>query len=60
MIIQSDRYNQSLLSTAVVLPLSSNTDLARHPGHVVVAASASWPPQRPDCRRTRSSTSQSR
>ena len=40
-IVQSDRYNASRISTVVVLPLTSNTELARHPGNVFVPASAS-------------------
>lgn len=40
-IVQSNRYNASRISTVVVLPLTSNTELARHPGNVFVPASAS-------------------
>jgi len=35
-IVQSDRYNSSRISTVVVLPITSNTALARHPGNVFV------------------------
>lgn len=44
-IIQSDRYNQSLISTVVVVPLSSNTEFARHPGNVFIPAVASGLPK---------------
>jgi mRNA interferase MazF len=40
-VVQSDRYNRSRIATLVVLPFSSNTDLARHPGNVFVPAVAS-------------------
>ena len=39
--MQSDRYNSSHISTVVVLPTTSNTTLARHPGNVFVPASES-------------------
>lgn len=39
--MQSDRYNASRISTIVVLPITSNTDLARHPGNVFVPSMAS-------------------
>ncbi|MFT4295797.1 MAG: type II toxin-antitoxin system PemK/MazF family toxin [Micropruina sp.] len=44
-IVQSDRYNASRISTAVVLPITSNTALARHPGNVFVPALASGLPK---------------
>ena len=44
-IVQSDRYNASRISTTVVLPITSNTDLARHPGNVFLSASASGLPK---------------
>ncbi|MDE9364425.1 type II toxin-antitoxin system PemK/MazF family toxin [Luteipulveratus sp. YIM 133132] len=44
-IVQSDRYNASRISTVVVLPLTSNTALARHPGNVFVPATASGLPK---------------
>lgn len=40
-IVQSDCYNSSRISTVVVLPITSNTALARHPGNVFVPAPAS-------------------
>lgn len=43
-VVQSDRYNRSRIATLVVLPFSSNTDLARHPGNVFVPAVASGLP----------------
>lgn len=44
-IAQSDRYNSSRISTVVVLPMTSNTALARHPGNVFVPALASGLPK---------------
>lgn len=44
-IVQSDQYNTSRISTVVVLPITSNTALARHPGNVFVPASASGLPK---------------
>lgn len=44
-IVQSDRYNASRISTVVVLPITSNTALARHPGNVFVPAEASGLPK---------------
>lgn len=44
-IVQSDRYNASRISTVVVLPITSNTELARHPGNVFVPAAASGLPK---------------
>lgn len=40
-IVQSDSYNSSRIATVVVLPITSNTALARHPGNVFVPALAS-------------------
>lgn len=40
-IVQSDRYNSSRISTVAVLPITSNTALARHPGNVFIPALAS-------------------
>lgn len=37
-IVQSDRYNRSRIATVVVLPITSNTALAGHPGNVFVPA----------------------
>lgn len=45
MVLQSDRYNSSRISTVVVLPITSNTTLARHPGNVFVPAIASGLPR---------------
>lgn len=44
-IVQSDRYNASRISTVVVLPITSNTALARHPGNVFIPAPASGLPR---------------
>ncbi|HVX45653.1 MAG TPA: type II toxin-antitoxin system PemK/MazF family toxin [Mycobacteriales bacterium] len=44
-IVQSDRYNSSRISTVVVLPITSNTALARHPGNVFIPAQASGLPK---------------
>ena len=44
-IVQSDQYNASRISTVVVLPITSNTTLARHPGNVFVPALASGLPK---------------
>lgn len=43
-IVQSDRYNASRISTVVVLPITSNTALATHPGNVFVPALVSGLP----------------
>lgn len=43
--MQSDRYNASRISTVVVLPITSNTALARHPGNVFIPAPASGLPR---------------
>lgn len=40
-VVQSDQYNSSRIATVVVLPLTSNTALARVPGNVFVPALAS-------------------
>lgn len=45
LVVQSDRYNASRISTVVVLPITSNTALARFPGNVFVPASASGLPK---------------
>lgn len=44
-VVQSDSYNVSRISTVVVLPITSNTSLARHPGNVFLPASASGLPK---------------
>ncbi|MBO0839213.1 MAG: type II toxin-antitoxin system PemK/MazF family toxin [Sciscionella sp.] len=44
-IVQSDRYNSSRISTVVVLPITSNTALARHPGNVFIPAATSGLPK---------------
>jgi len=44
-VMQSDRYNASRIATVVVLPITSNTELARHPGNVFLPASASGLPK---------------
>lgn len=44
-IVQSDRYNASRISTVIVLPITSNTALARYPGNVFVPALASGLPK---------------
>lgn len=44
-VVQSDQYNKSRISTIVVLPISSNTALARHPGNVFLPAQASGLPK---------------
>jgi mRNA interferase MazF len=44
-IVQSDRYNASRVSTVVVLPITSNTALAQHPGNVFIPAAASGLPK---------------
>jgi mRNA interferase MazF len=44
-IVQSDQYNKSRIATAVVIPITSNTALARHPGNVFVPAMASGLPK---------------
>jgi mRNA interferase MazF len=40
-IVQSNQYNRSRIATVVVLPITSNTAMARHPGNVFVPALAS-------------------
>ncbi len=45
LVVQSDQYNASRISTVVVLPITSNTGLARFPGNVFVPASASGLPK---------------
>ena len=44
-VVQSDQYNQSRIATMVVLPISSNTVLARHPGNVFLPDLASGLPR---------------
>jgi mRNA interferase MazF len=44
-VVQSDHYNKSRISTVVVLPVTSNTDLARHPGNVFVPSLVSGLPK---------------
>jgi mRNA interferase MazF len=44
-VVQSDPYNRSRIATVVVLPISSNTELARHPGNVFLPALASGLPK---------------
>lgn len=44
-IVQSDRYNSSRISTVVVLPITSNTALASYPGNVFIPAPASGLPK---------------
>lgn len=44
-VVQSDQYNESRISTIVVLPITSNTTLARHPGNVFVPTLASGLPK---------------
>lgn len=44
-IVQSDQYNSSRICTVVVLPITSNTALARHPGNVFLPSLASGLPK---------------
>ena len=44
-VVQSDQYNESRVATVVVLPISSNTVLARHPGNVFLPDLASGLPR---------------
>lgn len=44
-VVQSDQYNRSRIATVVVLPITSNTALAGHPGNVFVPALASGLPR---------------
>jgi mRNA interferase MazF len=44
-IVQSDNLNRSRLATVVVVAVSSNTDLARHPGNVFLPAASSGLPR---------------
>lgn len=44
-IVQSDRYNFSRISTVVILPITSKMALARHPGNVFLPAQASGLPK---------------
>ena len=41
LVVQADAYNRTRLSTIVVLAITSNTDLVRHPGNVFLPASLS-------------------
>jgi mRNA interferase MazF len=41
LVVQSDRHNRSRLATVVVAAISSNTDLAMHPGNVFLPAAVS-------------------
>jgi len=45
LVIQAEPYNRSLLSTVVVAVVSSNTQLAEHPGNVFLPAVASSLPK---------------
>jgi mRNA interferase MazF len=40
-VVQSENLNRSRLATVVVVAVSSNTDLARHPGNVFLPAASS-------------------
>jgi mRNA interferase MazF len=40
-VVQSEHLNRSRLATVVVAAVSSNTDLARHPGNVFLPAASS-------------------
>jgi mRNA interferase MazF len=44
-VVQSATHNRSRLATVVVLAISSNTDLARHPGNVFLPSAASGLPR---------------
>lgn len=44
-VVQSDQYNKSRIATVVLLPITSNTALARHPGNVFLPALASGLPK---------------
>lgn len=44
-VVQSDQYNRSRIATVAVLPITSNTALARHPGNVFLPALASGLPK---------------
>lgn len=44
-VVQSDQYNLSRIATIVVLPITSNTAVARHPGNVFLPALASGLPK---------------
>ena len=41
MVVQSEMHNRSRLATVVVVAVSSNTDLARHPGNVFLPSALS-------------------
>lgn len=40
-VVQSENLNRSRIATVVVVAVSSNTDLARHPGNVFLPAASS-------------------
>ena len=40
-VVQSELHNRSRLATVVVVAVSSNTDLARHPGNVFLPSASS-------------------
>lgn len=44
-VVQSETLNRSRLATVVVAAISSNTDLARHPGNVFLPARSSGLPR---------------
>jgi len=44
-VVQADQYNLSRIATVVVLPITSNTAVARHPGNVFLPALASGLPK---------------
>ncbi|WP_240644073.1 type II toxin-antitoxin system PemK/MazF family toxin [Antribacter gilvus] len=44
-VISSDRFNASRIATVVVAAITSNTQVAEHPGNVFVSASASGLPK---------------
>jgi mRNA interferase MazF len=41
LVVQSDSHNRSRLATVVVAAVTSNTDLARHPGNVFLPSAVS-------------------
>jgi mRNA interferase MazF len=45
LVVQADAYNRTRLSTVVVLAITSNTDLASHPGNVFLPATLSGLPR---------------
>jgi mRNA interferase MazF len=44
-VVQSETHNRSRLATVVVVAISSNTDLARHPGNVFLPSALSGLPR---------------